>query len=144
MDITLKLDPTPEEIDGVLLKLVRSNWQVAQTQQGFQPFILSLVDPVSGDSVGGLVGMAEWDWLQVQYVFVPEHLRGQGHGRALMAQAEAFARQRSLLGLWLDSFGFQPQGFFARLGFAPFGTLSDHPVGSARHFLSKRLDSSKA
>ena len=140
MHIALKLDPTPAEVDGILLKLVRSNWQVAQTQQSFQPFMLSLTDAVSGESVGGLVGMAEWDWLQVQYVFVPEALRRQGHGRALMDRAEAFARERSLSGIWLDSFGFQPLDFFTALGFDLVGSIEGNPVGSRRNFLSRRLD----
>ena len=90
--------------------------------------------------VGGLTATAMLDWLFVEWLHVPAELRGKGHGRALMAEAEAFARQRGLLGVWLDTFSFQARPFYEKLGFSVFGTLHDHPVGGARYFMQKRFD----
>jgi GNAT superfamily N-acetyltransferase len=138
MAISLKLDPSAAEIDQVLQPLVRFNWAAHDTPQNFQPFILELAGP-GGDVVGGLVGMAEWDWLLLQYVFVPEALRGEGYGTALMRRAEDFARKRSLLGVWSNMFGFQPVSFFEKLGYGIVATIEDHPKGSCRHIIRKRF-----
>lgn len=136
--ISLKLDPSAAEIDQVLQPLVRFNWAAHDTPQNFQPFMLELNGP-GGEVVGGLVGMAEWDWLLLQYVFVPEALRGQGHGKALMRRAEEYARERGLLGVWSNMFGFQPVGFFEKLGYGIVATIEDHPRGSSRHIIRKRF-----
>ncbi len=33
----------------------------------------------------------------------------------------------------------QARGFYEKLGYSVFGRLDDHPKGSARYFLNKRL-----
>ena len=75
----------------------------------------------------------------IQYLFVPEDLRGQGVGTELMQRAEDWGRSQGLTGIWIDTFEFQARGFYEKLGFTVFGTLEDHPVGSRRYFLQKRL-----
>jgi GNAT superfamily N-acetyltransferase len=90
--------------------------------------------------VGGLWGRSGYDWMFVEYLAVPEALRGQRLGSALIAEAERIARARGCCGIWLDTFAFQARGFYEKLGFTVFGTLEDHPRGSRRFFLSKRLD----
>ena len=49
------------------------------------------------------------------------------------------ASPRGLAGLWLDTFAFQAKDFYEKLGFSVFGEIDDHPRGSRRHFLMKRL-----
>lgn len=142
MDITLKFDPTQAEIDAVVHPLVAYNrTHVGDT--GFQPFSLTRTDPATG-AASSLVGMVDFNWLIVQFLFVPEPLRRRGNGTTLMHRAEAIARERQLVGVWLDTFGFQARPFFEKLGFTVFGTLEDHPVGDRRHFMSKRLDGAKS
>ena len=75
----------------------------------------------------------------IQFVAVSENLRGQGTGKMLMAEAEAWARQQGLGGMWLDTFAFQAPEFYRALGFTEFGTIHDHPGGSRRIFFQKPL-----
>ena len=75
----------------------------------------------------------------VELLAVPKSLRGQGLGLTLMQQAEALARERQCLGIWLDSFSFQAPGFYKKLGFTEFGAIADYPPGHIRHFLLKHL-----
>ncbi|MDB5538291.1 MAG: putative acetyltransferase, family [Devosia sp.] len=139
METVFKLDPAPTEIDRVVHPLVAHNSALVGRTQ-FQPFLISLPDPTTGESAGDLAGYVDYDWLIIQFVFIPEHLRRRGHGRALMQRAEAFARERGLIGIWLDTFSFQTPAFYEALGYAVFGTIEDHPRGSRRHFMQKRLD----
>lgn len=103
-----------------------------------KPLAIALHD-ADGHTIGGLWGETSLDWLHVELLAVPESLRGQDAGTALMQRAEAIARERGCVGAWLDTFAFQARGFYEKLGYRVFGELPDYPAGSARYFLYKRL-----
>jgi GNAT superfamily N-acetyltransferase len=94
-----------------------------------------------GEVTGGFWGCTTFRWLQVQMLIVPEPLRGQGVGSALMATAETEARERGCIGAYVDAFSFQAAAFYRKLGYTPFGVLHDFPPGYDRVFFSKRFDS---
>ena len=133
-----KLNPTQGEIDAVLAALVASE-QHAGRDAGIQPYAVLLSDEPDGPVTGGVYGYQIFDWLFIQYVAVPLGLQGHGVGKALMERAEAWARQRGLAGIWLDTFSFQARPFYEKLGFSVFGSIEDHPRGSQRFFMQKRL-----
>jgi GNAT superfamily N-acetyltransferase len=139
MEIVLKLNPEKADIDAIRDGLRAFNNARSGREANWQPFVLHLIDP-SGKPVGGLTGFTLFDWIFVELFHIPETLRGQGLGRALMDRAEAFARERGCIGIWLDTFSFQARPFYEKLGFTVFGTLDDHPIGGARYFMKKRLD----
>jgi GNAT superfamily N-acetyltransferase len=93
----------------------------------------------SGNTVGGLTGRWYYGWLFVELLFVPEALRGQDFGTRIMREAERYALEQGLVGIWLDTFGFQARGFYEKLGYTLFGELPDYPAGHSRYFLQKRL-----
>lgn len=130
--------PTPEDREAVLAPLRAYNEAMAGPARS-EPVAILLRD-ADGQTIGGLWGRTGYDWLFVEYLAVPEALRGQRLGSALIAEAERIARARGCCGLWLDTFAFQARGFYEKLGFTVFGTLEDHPRGSRRFFLSKRLE----
>ena len=89
-------------------------------------------------SVAGLAGETYSGWLFIRYLWVSDALRGQGIGRKLMGDAEGRALERGCHSAWVDTFSFQAQGFYPKLGYAVFGEL-DYPPGHKRIFLQKRL-----
>jgi GNAT superfamily N-acetyltransferase len=101
-----------------------------------------LVIPIRDDAgiaVGGLWAVSLFGWLHLEMLLVPEPMRGQGIGSALVAQAESEARRRDCLGMYVDTFSFQAGPFYEKLGFSQFGVLDDCPPGHRRLFLQKRL-----
>ncbi len=105
-----------------------------------------LVIPMRDDAgavAGGLWGCTVFEWLHVQMLFVPEKLRGRGVGSALMAAAEAAARERGCRGAYVDTFSFQAAPFYRKLGFTPFGVLDDFPPGHQRVFFRKRFGAAR-
>lgn len=90
--------------------------------------------------LGGLTARITQRWLFVHLLGVAEEAQGQGVGSRLVAAAEAEARARGCVGVWLDTYSFQAPGFYARLGYAEVGRIADYPPGHARIFLAKRLD----
>ena len=104
-----------------------------------QPLAVTLVHPETSAVLGGLWGDTGFTQLHVGQLFVPESLRGSGHGSRLMLAAENEARRRGCVGAWLDTFSFQARGFYEKLGYSVFGTIDDFPPGHSRFFLKKRL-----
>lgn len=62
------------------------------------------------------------------------------HGRRLLALIEQEGRQRGAKNAYLDTFSFQAPGFYAKLGYRVFGTLTEFPSGHQRCFLTKALE----
>jgi GNAT superfamily N-acetyltransferase len=98
--------------------------------------VISIRDD-GGVVVGGLWGYTVFQWLHVQMLVVPEPLRGQGVGSALMALAEMEARARGCRGMHVDTFSFQAAPFYRKLGFTVFGVLEDFPPGHSRLYFRK-------
>jgi GNAT superfamily N-acetyltransferase len=92
-----------------------------------------------GAVAGGFWGATIFQWLRIQLLIVPEILRGQGAGTALMRAAEAEARARGCLGAFVDVFNFQAVEFYQKLGYTQFGELADFPPGHHQIYLFKRF-----
>src|SRR5262245_24600185 len=85
------------------------------------------------DEVVGALGNIWGDWLHVTALWVAEGLRRQGYGKALLARAEQFARERGCQAVHLDTFSFQAPAFYQKLGYEVFATLDDFPTGHTRY-----------
>ncbi|MGV3652150.1 MAG: GNAT family N-acetyltransferase [Devosia sp.] len=138
MPISTEGDALADEIEQRLLADIR-----ASRPQGLNSSLsLALRDETSG-LIAGLSGSTSYGWLLAKVLWVaPEH-RGKGHGRALMAKAEAEARRRGCHGIWLDTSMPDAEGFYRRLGYETFGVLENRPGDVTpehrRWFLAKRL-----
>jgi GNAT superfamily N-acetyltransferase len=94
----------------------------------------------SGDWIGGINGLIHWRWLYVaQFVIAPDW-RGQGLGRALLAEAESLARESGCVGIYLDTFSTRALDFYRSNGFAVAGRIANFPPGAERTFLSKTIE----
>ena len=130
--------PSPGTFEAIFRALDASSHAVIGP---VQPRLL--VIPICDDTgavAGGFWGCTVCQWLHVQMLFVPETLRGQGVGAALMAAAETEARGRGCLGAHVDALSFQAAPFYEKLGYTVFGVLDDFPPGHRRIFFRKRLD----
>ncbi|MBN8920156.1 MAG: GNAT family N-acetyltransferase, partial [Rhizobiales bacterium] len=112
--IELSENPAAEDRETIVATLSAANpAEFARTE--FKPFALLLRDAESGRTVGGLWGRTAFDWLAIELLVVPEPLRGQDIGTALMQRAEAAARERGCVGVRLDTYSFQAPGFYEKL-----------------------------
>lgn len=104
-----------------------------------RPLLIAAHDQ-AGAMIGGLRGVSHWAWLYIRQLYVAPAARGAGLGERLMRAAEAEARARRCLGLYVDSFSPRAVGFYERLGFRQIGAIEDFPPGHRRVFLARRLD----
>jgi GNAT superfamily N-acetyltransferase len=92
-----------------------------------------------GALVGGLVGYSVWQWLSIRLLWVDPAHRGAGHGRRLLAAAEAEGIRRGCGHARVNTFSFQAAGFYERCGWRRVLALDDYPQGHQRLCYVKAL-----
>ena len=138
MRIDIAINPSEDERSAILRPLRAFN--VAQAGDAQAEAVALLVrDEQSNEVIGGLYGEIFYRWLFIELLAIPEQARGQGTGSRLMQMAEALARDKGCVGIWLDTFDFQAPGFYQQHGFTEFGHLDDFPPEHKRFFFQKRL-----
>jgi GNAT superfamily N-acetyltransferase len=107
-------------------------------QRDETPFSI-LARSVEGELVGGLNGVVHWRWLYIRHLWVATTARGDGLGRRLIAAAEAQARSRNCVGVYIDTFDSRIALYYEGEGFSRAGEIVDFPPGGQRIYLSKTL-----
>ena len=129
--------PDPRDREAIARALLAHNASFLGPLDS-RPLAVLLRDP-DGGVIGGVWGRTALRWLFVEMIFVPEALRGRGVGAEVLGAAEAEARARGCLGVWLDTFSPSARDFYLKQGYEPFGEIGDYPPGHARYFLRKRF-----
>jgi GNAT superfamily N-acetyltransferase len=133
--VSVIANPSEEDRRAVLDPLLAYN-RAKTGDDRYEPIAIMLRDG-TGAAIGGLWAQLYYDWLFVELLFVPESLRGQKLGSTLLRQAEQIAKEKTCVGIWLDTFSFQAPGFYEKHGFERFGALQDYPRGKERIFFRK-------
>jgi len=92
-----------------------------------------------GEVAGGAYG---WTWggtCYIRYLFVPEKMRGQGHGTRIMGVVEQEAARRRCGQIVIETHDFQAPDFYRKLGFAVVAAVDDYPRGHQYFLMLKRL-----
>ena len=126
------------EIEQQLIaSLSRINRQTGNHRQTFY-----LRDQL-GRLVAGLTCSTAYGWLHIETLWVEDSMHARGFGRALMAAAEAFGRDKGCHGAWLDTSNADAFAFYRRLGYSVFGELINgegrFPAEHRRWFLQRSL-----
>lgn len=95
----------------------------------------------SGKVVGGIRAKAFWGYLCIELLWIDEMARGQGVGKRLVLDAEAFALQHGFLRSRVVTTSFQAKPFYEKLGYEVYGVLEECPEGCASYYLKKQLRS---
>jgi GNAT superfamily N-acetyltransferase len=134
--IVLEAEPCPELRAKILEPLAAYNKSAGGPTQ-WEGLAITVRDR-SGEVVGGLWGETGYGFLFVELLALGP-AKGAGLGRKVMLLAEAEAKRRGLVGIWLDTWTFQAPGFYAKLGFVECGRISEYPPGHDRIFYVKRF-----
>jgi len=140
MNVSIELDTNPGEAErNAILQPLRA-FNIANAGSTVpETFALLVRDEQTDAIIGGLYGKLFYRWMFIELLVVPEQTRGQGTGSRLMEMAEAHARAKDCVGIWLDTFSFQAPAFYQRHGYTEFGHIDDYPPTHTRHFFQKRL-----
>ncbi|WP_174507770.1 GNAT family N-acetyltransferase [Klebsiella oxytoca] len=89
---------------------------------------------------GGIMAQRKGLWLAINYFWICEAARGQGHGRRLLKCLEQEAKDTGCCYAQVDTFSFQALAFYQKQGYVVEMTLNNYPQqGQQRHYLTKVL-----
>ncbi len=135
--VSLDVEPDPVDIDAIVAGLVAFNKE--HTGEGAPAYLVASLRDPDGALLGGLFGATYVGWLYVHSFWLPTALRGRGHGRQLLALAEAEALRRGCAHAFLETLSFQALGFYEKCGYEVASRLDGFPSGGARYALTKEL-----
>ena len=123
-----------QEIGNLIRSYNRSEREAAESE----PLNLYVEDN-SGEVLAGLVAETFGNWLEIEYLFVKEDLRGQGIGSQLLQRAESEAKKRNCRYVFVNTYQFQAPDFYQKHGYQEVFTLKDYPCTGQRHYYQKEL-----
>ena len=134
----IRLEDTESQKAQKIGELVRSYNRSKREAAESEPLNLYVEDD-SGELMAGLVAETFGNWLEIEYLFVKEDLRGQGFGSQLLQQAESEAKKRNCRFAFVNTYQFQAPAFYQKYGYKEVFTLKDYPYTGQRHYYQKDL-----
>ena len=123
-----------QEIGNLIRTYNRSKREEAASE------LLNLyLEDEKGNLMAGLVAETFGNWLEIEYLFVTEELRGQGIGSKLLQQAENEAKNRNCRFAFVNTYQFQAPDFYKGHGYKEVFTLQDYPYTGKRFYYQKDL-----
>ena len=134
----VRLENIESQNSQVIRDLIRSYNHSKREAAESEPLNLYIEDD-SGEIMAGLVAETFGNWLEIEYLFVKEDLRGQGIGSQLLQQAESEAKKRNCRYVFVNTYQFQAPAFYQKQGYKEVFTLKDYPYTGQRHYYQKDL-----
>ena len=134
----IRLENIESQKSQVIGDLIRSYNRSKRETAESEPLNLYVEDD-SGELMAGLVAETFGNWLEIEYLFVKEDLRGQGIGSKLLQQAESEAKKRNCRYVFVNTYQFQAPAFYQKHGYKEVFTLKDYPYTGQRHYYQKDL-----
>ena len=134
----VRLENTESQKSQIIGDLIRSYNRSKREAAESEPLNLYIEDE-HGRLLAGLVAETFGNWLEIEYLFVKEELRGQGIGSQLLQQAESEAKKRNCRFAFVNTYQFQAPAFYQKYGYKEVFTLKDYPYTGQRHYYQKDL-----
>ena len=134
----IRLENTESQKSQIIGDLIRSYNRSKREVAESEPLNLYVEDE-HGEIMAGLVAETFGNWLEIEYLFVKEDLRGQGIGSQLLQQAESEAKKRNCRFAFVNTYQFQAPAFYQKHGYKEVFTLKDYPYIGQRHYYQKDL-----
>ena len=134
----IRLENTESQKAQKIGELIRSYNRSKREAAECEPLNLYVEDE-HGQLLAGLVAETFGNWLEIEYLFVKEGLRGQGIGSQLLQQAESEAKKRNCRFAFVNTYQFQAPAFYQKYGYKEVFTMKDYPYTGQRHYYQKEL-----
>ena len=134
----VRLENTESQKSQIIGDLIRSYNRSKREVAESEPLNLYVEDE-HGEIMAGLVAETFGNWLEIEYLFVKEDLRGQGIGSQLLQRAESEAKKRNCRFAFVNTYQFQAPAFYQKHGYQEVFILKDYPYTGQRHYYQKDL-----
>ena len=92
-----------------------------------------------GNLKAGMVAETFGNWLEIEYLYVSDDLRGQGIGSKILKMAERESKERGCKYSFVDTFNFQAPKFYEKHGYKEVFALKKYPYTGKRYYYKKDL-----
>ena len=134
----IRLENTESQKAQKIGELVRS-YNRSKREAAKSKSLSLYVEDDSGELLAGLVAETFGNWLEIEYLFVKDDLRGQGIGSQLLQRAESEAKNRNCRYVFVNTYQFQAPAFYQKHDYQEVFTLKDYPCTGQRHYYQKDL-----
>lgn len=107
----LRLENTDSKKTQELGNLIRSYNRSKREFSKSEPLNIYVEDE-HGNLLAGIAAETFGNWLEIEYLYVNEDLRGQGIGSEILCRAEQEARERKCKYSFVDTYQFQAPDFY--------------------------------
>ena len=120
----------------------------AYNKQQLDWFLKDIYTPIQlvakndeGKIVGGILGgVGYYAGFYIRIFWIDENERGKGLGTKMLKMAEEKAKENGATMVTLDTFSFQAETFYIKMGYDEIGRINDYPKeGEAHVFFKKEL-----
>lgn len=133
MRIEVYKNPSPADIDAIKTGLIGFNREFG-TEDTINPLVVFAKDEY-GNLVGGAMFCIQYTSCYIHLFWIEAGSRGKGLGRAVFDAIVKECKGAGVTDLFLDTFSFQNNGFYERLGFKAVGCLANYPkLGISKYF----------
>ena len=134
----LKLENIESKRTQELANLIRAYNRSNREPSKSEPLNIYLEDE-AGNLVAGMVAETFGNWLEIEYLYVSDDLRGQGIGSKILETAENESRNRGCKYSFVDTFNFQAPKFYKKHGYKEVFALKEYPYTGERYYYTKEL-----
>lgn len=134
----LKLENMESEKTQELANLIREYNRSKREPSRSEPLNIYAEDE-QGNLMAGMVAETFGNWLEIEYLYVRDDLRGQGLGSKILKMAEKEAKERKCKYSFVDTFHFQAPKFYEKHGYKEVFALKNYPYTGERYYYTKEL-----
>ncbi len=134
----LRLENTDSKKAQELGNLIRAYNQSKREPSKSEPLNIYVEDE-QGNLLAGMAAETFGKWLEIEYLYVSEDLRGQGIGSEILCKAEQEARERKCKYSFVNTFRFQAPVFYKKHGYKEVFALKEYPYTGERYYYTKDL-----
>ena len=137
-NMRLKLENMESEKTQQLANLIKEYNRSKREPSRSEPLNIYVEDE-QGNLMAGMVAETFGNWLEIEYLYVREDLRGQGLGSRILKMAEKESRERRCKYSFVDTFNFQAPKFYEKHGYKEVFSLKKYPYTGERYYYTKEL-----
>ena len=138
MKLKLKLENIESKRTEELANLIRAYNRSNREPSKSEPLNIYLEDE-QGNLKAGMVAETFGNWLDIEYLYVSDDLRGQGIGSKILKMAERESKERGCKYSFVDTFNFQAPKFYKKHGYKEVFALKNYPYTGERYYYTKEL-----
>ena len=131
--MNLKLENIESEKTQELANLIRTYNRSNRELSKSEPLNIYAEDEM-GNLMAGMVAETFGNWLEIEYLYVRDDLRGQ-----ILEMAEKESKTRGCKYSFVNTFNFQAPNFYEKHGYKEVFALKEYPYTGERYYYTKEL-----